>query len=163
MSAGIINVTTVGNASSATAGFGVTSATSVFTMSGGTINLVQRNTGATILDYFVNTTSPTITGGVLNVGTAATATNFNFGIQGAVPNLVIDNTTNNKTAIVTTGTVSAYGNTTINAGATLDLGAGLTFQERGTTFTNNGILTGSASTATRLSFFSPTKVLFSDT
>ena len=38
------------------------------------------------------------TGGTLNVGTAATATNFNFRVQGQMPNVVIDNTTNNKTA-----------------------------------------------------------------
>ncbi len=153
MSAGVINVTTVGNASSATAGFGVTSATSVFTMSGGTINLVQRSTGATILDYFVNTTTPTITGGTLNVGAAATATNFNFGIQGAVPNLVIDNTTNPKTANLV-GAVNAYGTTTINSSATLNLN-GFTFTERSTPFTNNGTLTGTT-TSSRLSFFSPT-------
>ena len=153
MSAGTINVTTVGNGSSATAGFGFTSATSIFTMSGGAINLVQRSTGATILDYQVSTTSPSITGGTLNVGTAATATNFNFGIQGAMPNVVIDNTTNNKTANLVAA-ASAYGTTTINSGATLNLN-GFTYTERASTFTNNGILTGTT-TSSRLSFFSPT-------
>ena len=36
-------------------------------------------------------------GGTLNIGTAATATNFTFRAQGQTPNVVVDNTTNNKT------------------------------------------------------------------
>ena len=36
-------------------------------------------------------------GGTLNFGTAATATNFVFRPQGQTPNVVVDNTTNTKT------------------------------------------------------------------
>ena len=96
MSSGTINVTTVGNATTSSPGFGFTGA-SIFAMSGGTINLVQASTGATPLDYQVGSTA-LITGGTVNVGTAATATNFTFRMQGQMPNVVIDNTTNNKTA-----------------------------------------------------------------
>lgn len=52
-----------------------------------------------------------------------------------------------------TGTVIALGNTSINGG-TLDINTG-TFSQRGTTFTNNATLTGTATTAT-LQFYSPT-------
>ncbi len=159
MSAGIINVTTVGNASSATAGFGFTSATSVFTMSGGTINLVNRATGATILDYNVATTSPTITGGTLNVGTAATATNFNFGIQGAMPNVVVDNTTNNKTANLV-ATARVYGNLTINTGATFSGVASTITMFGNSTNTgnviNNGTITNTSGGGTNRFQFSGT-------
>ncbi len=119
MSAGIININTVGNISSASPCFGFTSATSSFTMSGGTINLVQATTtGATLQDYQVSSIV-NITGGTLNVGTAATATNFNFRIQGATPNIVIDNAGIAKTATLTAQT-NVYGNLTINTGASLN-------------------------------------------
>ncbi len=127
MSSGTVNVTTVGN-STTSAGFGFTSGTSVFTLTGGTFNLVQASTNATPLDFRVATTAPTITGGLLNIGTAATAINFNFRIQGAIPDVVVDNTTNNKTATVV-GTTTFFGSTTINAGATLSSdGFGVTFR-----------------------------------
>ncbi|CAN5577889.1 hypothetical protein BH10BAC5_BH10BAC5_20120 [soil metagenome] len=155
MSAGVINISTLaaGNASSSTPSFGFTSATSVFTMSGGTINLVNACTGATPWDWQVATTSPSISGGTLNIGTTATSTNFNFRLQSAMPNVVVDNTTNNKTATLVAA-ASAYGTTTINSGATLNCN-GFTYQERAATFTNNGTLTGTTSSS-RLSFFSAT-------
>ena len=94
--AGTINVGIVANTRSNFAAFELFSTASTFTMSGGTINLVQATVAATPIDYQVLSVS-TITGGTLNVGTAATATNFNFRIRGNAPNLVIDNTTNTKT------------------------------------------------------------------
>jgi len=80
--------------------FRVTDATASFTMSGGIINLINTNQGDR--EYQVNTSeaNTNITGGTLNIGTSATAGDFNFEINGRMPNLVIDNTTNVKTAIV---------------------------------------------------------------
>ena len=60
------------------------------------------------------------TGGTLNIGTAATVTNFNFRAQGQAPNVVIDNTTNNKTLFVT-AQLNVWGNLTINPGTTLNV------------------------------------------
>jgi hypothetical protein len=150
MSSGTVNVTTVGNATTSAQGFGFTGA-STFTMSGGTINLVQASTGATPLDYSVLSTA-NITGGTLNIGTAATATNFNFRIQGQVPALVVDNTTNNKTATLV-GTTNVFGNMTVNTGASLNFNAttGFTMQFVGTSITNNGSIVGTAA-STRLDF-----------
>jgi hypothetical protein len=138
MSGGTININTVGNTSSSTASFGFTSTTSVFTMSGGTINLVQRSTGATPLDWNVATTTPNITGGTLNVGTAATATNFDFRLQGAVPNLVINNTTNNK-SVLASAALTIYGSATINSGTILNAN-GFNINFRGA-ISNSGTVT----------------------
>ncbi len=152
MSSGTVNVTTVANASTS-AGFGFTSTTSVISITGGTINLVQASSGATPLDYSISATSPTITGGTLNIGTASTATNFNFRIAGAIPTTIIDTTTNNKTASLAAAT-NSYADMTINSGATLNLN-GFAFTVRTGTFTNNGTLTGTVASS-RFTFASPT-------
>jgi hypothetical protein len=151
-SAGNVNVCTVGNASSVTQSFGLTSATTVFNMSGGAITLVQINSTATAAnrrDYAVAGTA-NITGGTLNVGTAATtgnAGNFDFRIQGQVPALVIDNTTNAKNVILTAQT-NTQGNVTIPTGSTLNTQS-FVWLVIGPTVTNNGTIT----LATNLSRF----------
>jgi hypothetical protein len=72
-------------------------------MSGGTIVLVQANTtNQTKVDYRVAASTSSITGGTLQIGSGATATNFVFQIAGLMPNLVVDNTTNAKTATIFT-------------------------------------------------------------
>ena len=132
MSSGTINVTTVG--STAAVGFGFTSA-SLFTMSGGTINLVQASTVSP--DYQVSST-PFISGGTLNVGTAATTAASLFRIQGQMPNVVIDNTTNTKTANLS-AQMNVWQNLTITTGSTLNLNAQALLQI-GPTITNNGAI-----------------------
>jgi hypothetical protein len=144
ISGGVINVCTVGSTSSSAYTFGFTSSSNVVTISGGTINLVQRTTGSTKYDYYVNGAA-TITGGTLNIGTAATVTNFDFYIRGHVPDLVIDNTTNNKSALLI-GQTNIFGNTNIKSGTLLNLN-GYTALIIGNTFTNNGTLTGTTSSS----------------
>jgi hypothetical protein len=141
-SGGTVSVATIGNTSSNTAIFGITSTTGTsFIMSGGTIVLVQRSTGATIRDYYVLAT-PTITGGTLQVGTAATATNFNFRLHGNAPNIEINNATNNKKVEVfqTSGVLNIYGTLTVNPGTTFDC-LGMTANAIGNVV-NNGIIQG---------------------
>ncbi|MFT3911081.1 MAG: hypothetical protein QM737_16800 [Ferruginibacter sp.] len=114
-SGGIVNVTTIalGNTSTSTGGLDFSSTTSSVTISGGVINLVQANSSATPLDFRFASATVNITGGILNVGTAATATNFTFRISGATPEMVIDNTTNNKlVSLFAASTV--FGNVTIS-------------------------------------------------
>ncbi|MDQ2806741.1 MAG: G8 domain-containing protein, partial [Chloroflexota bacterium] len=149
-SAGTVNVNTVANAA-ATPSFGFTSIlpTNVMNMSGGTINLVQA---ATSLDYNQQGTV-NFSGGTLNVGTVATATNFVFRAQGNMPNVVIDTTTTAKTLNLSS-TAYVYGNVTIPATATLNLN-NFILNELGSTFTNNGALTGTFAagfTTSRLQF-----------
>src|SRR5207253_4492041 len=99
-SGGAVNICVAGGcATSPSFGFTSTLPTNVMNMSGGTINLVNSNT-LTTPDYNMQGRVDAF-GGTLQVGSAATATNFVFRIQGNVPNLVVDNTTNNKTAGLT--------------------------------------------------------------
>ncbi len=139
-SAGVVNVNTVGNTSTSPS-FGFTGTTGVvMNMSGGAINLVQASTAATPVDYNQAGTM-NFTGGTLNVGTAATATNFVFRVQGQMPNVVIDNSSNNKTANLS-GQGNVWGNLTINTGTTLNLNPGTaqTLLMIGPTITNNGAI-----------------------
>ncbi|MDO7846399.1 T9SS type A sorting domain-containing protein [Hymenobacter sp. M29] len=144
MSAGTLNVSTVGN-TSGTPSFGVNGTT---TISGGNINLVQRSTATTPLDYYVAGTY-TFTGGTVNVGTAATATNFDFRVRGNMPNLTIDNTTNPKSALLA-GQTNPFGTVLINPTTTLNLNGTILLQ-LGPTISVNGTLTGTA-TGSRLYF-----------
>ncbi|MDT5156998.1 MAG: hypothetical protein QOH51_1355 [Acidobacteriota bacterium] len=142
--AGTVNVSTVGNASSLTASFGLSSTTSLFNMSGGTINLIQINSNATAtsrLDYQVSSVA-NVTGGTLNVGTSATtgnSGNFDFRIRGNVPNLVIDNTTNAKNVLFAAQT-NTLGNTTIPTGSTVNTQSFI-WLIVGTAINNNGTIT----------------------
>ena len=140
-SAGTVNITTVGNPNNSLAGFGLSSGSSVFNMSGGTINLVRASSAGTPIDYQVSGTA-NITGGTINVGTAATPSNSNFRLSGHAPNVVVNNLTVNKTTTLSAQT-TVWGNTTISTGATMVLN-GFTLQQIGTTFTNNGTLNGTA-------------------
>lgn len=147
-SGGTLNVGTVGNSQSNFGTFELFSTSSVFNMTGGTINIVQASTGATQIDY-QNLAVATATTGTLQVGTAATVTKFTFNIRGSVPNLVIDNTTNNK-SVSATAQVNLFGTTLINPGTTLTIN-GQVCLVIGPTFTNNGTLTGTTA-STRFYF-----------
>jgi hypothetical protein len=136
---GAINVAMVGNSTSNSASFGITSTASTMSWTGGTLTLVQRSTGATIVDYNVAPTAG-ISTGTLQIGNAATATNFDFRIGGNVPNLVIDNTTNNKIAQLR-AQLNVWGNITVNTGTTLNMN-GFALLAVGTTTTNNGFIDG---------------------
>ena len=148
LSGGVLNNMVIGS-TSANSSFGLFVGTGValtavtVTISGGAINLVNRNGAATPgLDYNVTGTS-TITGGTLQVGTAATATNFNFRLNGNTPGIVLNNAGTPKTATLA-GTVFNYGTLLVNPGTTFDVAA-TTYVQVGPSITNNG--TFSASTA----------------
>jgi hypothetical protein len=141
-SGGTVNVCTAGGCLTAPS-FGFTGGTGVVTkMSGGTINLVQANIAATPVDY--NQTGTMVyTGGVLNIGTAATAGGFTFRAQGQAPAVVVDNTTNNK-ALVLSGQLNVWGTTTINPATTVNLTSsttvGQTLLQIGPAVVNNGAI-----------------------
>ena len=149
---GTVNVCTAGGCTTAPS-FGFTGTTAVvMTMSGGTINLVQANTATTPVDY--NETGALVfSGGTLNVGTATTTTNFVFRVQGQIPNMVINNTFNNKTANLS-GQANVWGNLTINIGTTLNLNAGTaaTLLMIGSTLTNNGAIVVNTTNTAQVSF-----------
>ncbi len=147
-SGGTVNVGLVGNSQSNFGTFELFSAGAVFNMTGGTINIVQASTGATQIDY-QNLATVTAAAGTLRVGTGATVTKFTFNLRGSAPNLVIDNTTNNKSASAT-AQLNLLGTTLINTGTTFTIN-GQVCLVIGPTFTNNGTLVGTAA-STRFYF-----------
>ena len=147
MTGGTINLSDLAaNTRSNFGSFELFSSTSVSTFDGGTINLINATVAATPVDFRVNgTVSTGAAPTVVNVGTAATATNFNFRLSGQTPSVVIDNTTNNKTATFIAQTL-LRGNITVNPGTTFAINGFLvapTAQGGFTrTMTNNGTITG---------------------
>ena len=137
-SGGTVNVDTIDNGSSSSASFGLTGVSSVMNMSGGTIVLVQRSTGGTPLDYSMLGTL-NYTGGTLQVGNGATSTNFDFRLRGQMPALLVDNTTNAKSVLLT-AQAAILGDLTLNTGTSLNLG-GFLCSIAGATLTNNGTIT----------------------
>lgn len=138
-SGGTVNVGLVGNSQSNFGTFDLFSTAATFNMTGGTINIAQASVGAIQVDYRMQANVVAATG-TLQVGTGTTVTKFTFTLRGPLPNLVIDNTTNNKTASAA-AQIDLLGSTTINPGSTLVIN-GQTCVVKGSTFTNNGTLTG---------------------
>ncbi len=122
-SAGTLNVCTSGNGSATFASLDMASVAS-FTMTGGAINVVQKSTGSTQIDYKNLAGTVSISGGTLTIGTNATSASSNFNIQGAMPPLIVDNTTNAKTVTIN-GASTVYGNVTINSTSSLVLNSGV--------------------------------------
>jgi hypothetical protein len=121
MSAGTINVATVGNTTSSVGSFELITTTSTLNITGGTIVLVQASTAVTPLD-FRNSVTQLPAGGTLQVGSAATATNFTFRISGTLPNLVIDTSGGNaKNVTLFAATTMRLGNLTVPTGSTFTL------------------------------------------
>ena len=135
-SAGTLNVCTSGNGLTAVGSIDLSSGTS-FTMTGGAINMVQKSTGSTQIDYKNLAGTVSISGGTLTIGTTATSASSNFNIQGAMPPLVVNNTTNAKTATIN-GASTLYGNVTINSTSSLVLNSGVTATVNGS-LSNSGI------------------------
>ncbi len=140
---GIINVATIGNASSGAGSFSFANTANTITISGGTINLKTANSAVTKLDYTLSGAS-NITGGTLNVnGTAATT----YTITGNTPNLVVNNTCTAKLSNI----LSVFGDITVGTGSSIDAATfNLAVFGQSTTnpgnVTNNGTIVNAAIT-----------------
>ncbi|GEM_PF-402092 len=145
-SGGTVNVAAVGQGSSNNGSFDLSSTSTSFTMSGGTIVLVQANTTTgTKIDYRLSAASPTITGGILQVGNGSTVANSTFRLIGQMPSLTVDNTNNAKTALLI-GVATINDDVTIQPGTTLDSGDfGLAIKGD---WSNNGAFAQGTATAT---------------
>jgi uncharacterized repeat protein (TIGR01451 family) len=115
---GTVNVAVVGNTRSNTGSFELFSTLSSFTMSGGTINIINRNTGAIQADYAVRSSTFNVTGGVVV-----------FGGTGALPGTTYINNSG--------GLVPAF---IVNPTMTFNLNNAI-LSLRGATVTNNGAIT----------------------
>jgi hypothetical protein len=123
---GTVNVAIVGNSVSLFGSFELFSSGSTFTMSGGTINVIQPSTGTTKVDYDILSNVVNITGGLVVIGAAPAAAGSTYNIQGWTPNLTINTGMN---VVITT-----------NASSTFPLVVG------GSSLINNGAITGAAAT-----------------
>ena len=123
-------------------------------------NLIYNCPAATgTMSFFTTSTTAVIKGDLIITAAGAT------GGTGIFRALTSGTLTVNGNVIVTqgrfqsangTGTLIVNGNTTCGTNGIIDINAG-TYSQRGTIFTNNGTLTGVASTAT-LQFFSPNNI-----
>ena len=93
-----------------------------FTMSGGTINIININTKDNGLEYQAvsDDDHTNITGGLVNIGTGDTPDNDTFRILGKMPNVVVDNTNNTKVAEIR-GETTVFGDLTIQDGSKLKI------------------------------------------
>lgn len=80
---GAVNVATVGNTLTNRGSFDIPSLTAAFNMSGGTINLVNQSSGATPIDYRVQSNLSNITGGMLSLDVNT------YQVEGVTPSLTI--------------------------------------------------------------------------
>jgi hypothetical protein len=124
-SGGTVNVAVLGNTRSNFGSFEVFSTASIFNMSGGTINIINRNTGATQVDWDIRATTFSITGGLVVVGaTGAPAATTYINIGGITPNLTINAT---MTQNINNAALFLRGTTVINNGAVTATGASARF------------------------------------
>lgn len=166
--AGTIIVGTVGNTSTTLASFDLgTSATSTISMTGGTIILPLASTAASGPRDYRNQAGSgitAVTGGTLQVGSAASGAAKTFNITGVVPNLVLDNSSAGHTTVF--GTVATYNhitlNVTIGTGCTLNL-SNNPFLFYGTTFTNNGTLIHNGASSRFITFRPATNQTYTGT
>ena len=152
-SGGTINVCTVKNSAS-TSSISLNNASNTINITGGNINIIQKNTNASIIsDYNLAGSTINITGGTLTFGTSATATNYNFYARGASPSLIVDNTGTPKSVTITASSgLTVYGDITANAGTTVDFNANTVNMvgSNNQSITNNGTIIGTASNSTLL-------------
>jgi len=110
ISGGTINVASVQVTTDAWYCFRIADTDASFTMSGGIINVINTNQGDREVQINTAEVNTNITGGTLNIGTDATSGDFDFEIQGRLPNTIIHS---NATGIVR-GTIYNYGDLTVN-------------------------------------------------
>ncbi len=124
-SGGTVNVAVLGNTRSNFGSFELFSTTSTFNMSGGTINVINRNTGATQVDWDIRSTTFSITGGLIVIGaTGAPAATTYINIGGITPNLQINATMTNN---INNAALFLRGTTVVNNGAITATGASARF------------------------------------
>lgn len=135
-SGGILNAPTEGNSMSGEASINSSDVGSTFTVTGGTINIVNSSTGGTQVDFFIDPEFLTYTGGTLKLGNSSTTSGSNFNLNGDVRTLTFQSGTALSATLLDDMTVAAQ----------LDLtSANSSIVLNGKTLTIPGSLTGSGS------------------
>ncbi len=146
---GVVTVNTLGNTGSfgTIPSFGIETAGSVFTMSGGSIVLQRLNDAYT--DFYNVASTNTVTGGTIQVGNSSSPVpSFSYWIYSTVPlyDLVINNT-NGPTGEIRANTTVLH-DVTISTGGTLDVSTSSFGLSVGHDFINNGTFTQQSGTVT---------------
>ncbi|MBI1837724.1 MAG: hypothetical protein HYR91_10720 [Flavobacteriia bacterium] len=122
-SGGTVTLNTVGSASGTLAAFDMSSTSSSFTMSNGTI-IIRRKTSNS-KDYNNSSNTYNVTGGTIQFGDASTPTAQTFNIYSTadMPNLIVSNATSQATkpTVQLTSNINVKGSITIMSGTTLDV------------------------------------------
>ena len=158
MSGGTLTTIVTGTSSNTFSSFDISAAGSSFTMSGGTIVIEESNAG-TAGDYRNVASTTSITGGTVQFGNANTGAlaldDFDISLAGphTLPSLtIVDNATSVPTLTLAAG-ITVKGNLTINTGTSL-LASGQAITVSGNSvgapgnWTNNGTFTSGTQTTT---------------
>jgi hypothetical protein len=119
-SGGTVNVATVGNTASNLGSFDIPSSGATFNLSGGSINLINRNTASTPIDYRVLTNNNVIAGGTLVVGGTGAPASATYQVSGDTGNILVNS---GKTMSVN-GQIFMFGQSVTNAGAIISVTGG---------------------------------------
>ncbi len=112
---GTVNVAIIGNNLTSLGSFDLLSFGSFFTMSGGTINIINPSTGGTKVDYHVNSAdaNTNISGGTVVIGAGAAPASSIYNVAGQMPNTIVNAT---QTMRVNNAIVSMRGTSVTNNG-----------------------------------------------
>ncbi len=119
---GIVNVCSVSQTSSTYYSFDLgTSTSSVFNMSGGTINILKGSTTTWIggYDYRTHLGTANITGGTLKIGSSANVAGCTYKILGQTPTIIVDATNNPNVTLA--GNTYVLGDLTMNGTGTFSV------------------------------------------
>lgn len=142
-----VNISTVGNATSNTPGFGLSNTGSSFNMSGGIICQVMANTGTIKIDFYNNAGSAVITGGILQLGNSNSGAAKTYHIRGTAPNVILSNTSANHNCNLA-GPLTIKGDLILEGGGTFSNNSNfLTMAGMNATYPGN-ITSGSGSILT---------------
>src|SRR5262249_39812955 len=124
---GTVNVGTVGNNVSSFGTFELFNGASSFTMSGGTINVINPSTGTTKVDYRVNSANANanISGGTVVIGAGGAPASGIYHVVGQMPSTTVNAT---QTMRVNNAPVILRGTTVANNGIIDFTGAGARYE-----------------------------------
>ncbi|HWU52931.1 MAG TPA: hypothetical protein VN153_08955 [Tahibacter sp.] len=164
-SSGTITVNTAGNTSTTLASYDLgTSTSSTIAISGGTVIVQLANTAASgPRDYRdqAGTGSPSVTGGTVQFGNAASGAAKAFSAAGIFPNTIVNTTSGNHslTLLAPAGYNNLMGNLTIGTGGSFSTGNNV-FLFNGDTITNNGTIASTGTSARFIVFRPATNVVY---
>ena len=166
---GTITICTIGNASTTLACFDLGTGVGTTNITNGAIVIQNASTALSGPRDYRNQSGLTgttiVTGGTVQFGNAATTAAIQaFDVAGVFPNVVVTNTAANHTVTMLAPEFfyNVTRNVLVNTGTTFNVGNNV-FLFNGTSFTNNGTLTGNGASTNFVVFLTGTPVTYNDT